>query len=126
MTTTQPLYALLIAPDQKLRNDVLAGKKKITIRQGYKDCKPGPAMICCHLKPWAVMVDITSVRYCKLSELTEQEFTADGSKTIDEVLEKLRKYYPDLELSSPVTVISWDNVRGKLVDDYRARDVSED
>lgn len=120
----QPLYALLIAPDHETRRSILYGGKCISIREGNRDYRPGPVMICCHLEPWAVMADITSVRHCALAEVTEEEYEADGFWSHDELLAGLRQYYPNINLDSPVTVIRWNNVRGWLVDnkiEYRLR-----
>lgn len=112
----QPFYALFVSPNIKERVDILRGKRKITIREGHRDYRLDLVMICCHLEPWAVMADITDVRHCILGEVTEEEYKADGFNTRDELLNELRRYYPDIDLNSPVTVIRWDNVRGWLVD----------
>ncbi len=115
----QPLYAILIAQDTQMRENVLSEKKQITIREGHRDYKEGTALVCCHLEPWAVMVDITGVRYCTLSEVTKEEYNADGFRTQEDLLNGMRKFYPKIDYTSPVTVVKWNNVRGKLVDEYR-------
>ena len=112
----KPLYALLVSPDQNMRDNIVSGKKKITIREGYRDYKSGPVMLCCHLDPWVVMADITSVKYCNVSEVTTEELKADGFTSKRNLLEGLRNFYPSLNWDSPVTVIRWDNVRGALID----------
>lgn len=99
-----------------MRSNILNGEKKISIREGHRDYRPGPAMLCCHLVPWAVMADITDVRHTILTGVTEEEFRADGYKSFQQMLEDLQQFYPKLECISPVTVIRWDNVRGFLVD----------
>lgn len=116
----QPLYAILIAQDPKMRENVLSGKKQITIREGHRGYKKGEAIICSHLEPWAVMVDIISVRHCTFADVTEDEYKADGFKSQDELLNSLRRFYPKIDYASPVTVVRWTNARGKLVDDYKA------
>lgn len=111
-----PLYALLVAPDDQMRLDIVRKIKKISIREGHRDYRLGPVMLCCHLVPWAVMAHITEVRHCALREVTKEEYQADGFKTQKALLEGLKRFYPTMTLDSPVTVIRWDNVRGKLVD----------
>lgn len=112
-----PLYALLIAPDHGMRTGILYGGKNITIREGHRDYQPGrPVMICCHIEPWAVMADITSVRHTTIAEVTKEEYEADGFHSPEDLLEGLRRFYPSINESSPVTVIKWENVRGWLKD----------
>ncbi len=117
MSEIEPaLQALLIAPDLQVRANILSGKKKITIREGYRDYYEGPTMICCHIQPWAVQVDITDVYHVALGEVEAEDFEADGFSSQLDLLHGLRKYYPGIDYQSPVTVIHWDNVRGQLVD----------
>ena len=76
-------------------------------------------MLCCNLENWALMADIVSVRHCVFSEVTAEEFQADGFKTRRELLDALLKYYPNISWDSFVTIICWKHARGKLVDAYR-------
>lgn len=118
-----PLTALLLAPEESMWIDTAAGKKCITIREGHRDYTPGrPVMICCHLMCAAVMADITSVRHTTIAEVIPAEFEADGFTDRDDMLNQLRRFYPDLTEESPVTVIQWDNVRGRLVDELNAEE----
>lgn len=111
----QPLYAILIAPIKEMRARVLDGRKKITIREGHRDYKRGKVMLCCHLEPWAVSAEITGVRHTTLREVTEAEYEADDFMSCEDMLAGMRRFYPNMTLDSPVTVIWWDNVEGKLV-----------
>lgn len=112
----QPLQALLVANDHGMRTNILYGAKAITIREGHRDYKPGPVMLCCHEVPWAVMADIVSVRHCTLQEVTEEELGDDGFTSHDNMLEGIRNYYSTVTMASPVTVINWTGTRGFLVD----------
>ena len=115
-----PLVALLIAPDEEMWMAVISGAKKITIREGHRSYVSGrPVMICCHLCSYVVMADIVSVHHCLLRNVTKKEYEADGFKSRSELLAGLRKFYPDLKMNSPITIIGWDNVRGKLIDDHK-------
>ena len=117
-TLKRPLTALLVAPNEITWNNIVAGKKKITIREGHRDYQPGLVMLCCHLINKAVQADITDARHCRLDEVTREEYTGDGYKTPSEMRDDLRQCYPSIDYFSPVTVIKWDNVKGKLVDEY--------
>lgn len=115
MELKRPLQALLIAPDKEMRKEILEDIKKITIREGWRDYKPGFAVLCCHLDPFCVGVDITDVRYCLLKDVKEEEHRDDGFQSLDDLLYGLRNYYKDINYESKVTVIRWNNVRGGLV-----------
>jgi len=101
------LQAILIA-GEKMKEDVLSGKKKITIREGYRDYTKGPVLIGCHLLDWATMKNIISVTYKTLDDVTSKEYEADGFKSKGSMFLGLRKFYPDIEWNSPVTVIEWE------------------
>lgn len=120
----QALQALLIAPDHQMRTNIIYGRKTVTIREGHRDYHPGPVMICCHLVPWAVMADVISVRHCTLLEVTDEEYKADGFHSQDDLLAGMKRFYPDMTMDSPVSVIRWENARGFLADhslEYRIR-----
>ena len=110
------LQAILIAPDPAVRLNIMLGKKKITIREGHRDYTTGPVMICCHLVPWAIMATITNVRLTTVTEVTDEELWADGYDNHKGMLRDLKKYYPNITMESPVTVISWDNLEGYFTD----------
>lgn len=111
-----PLSALLLAPDTEERRRIENGERTITIREGYRDYREGqPVMLCCHIEPWCVMADIVQVRHCTLGAVTDDEMSDDGHTDLPEMLADLREFYPALTATSPVTVIRWANVRGKLV-----------
>lgn len=116
----RPLTALLIAPDKEIRNRILSGDKKITIREGHRDYQPGLVMICCPIEPFCVQAEITDVRHCRLNEVTEREYAADGYESQKDMRNNLRKYYPEMDYNSLVTIIKWDNIIGTAVDEYRS------
>lgn len=119
-TLKKPLVALLVAPDREMRHAIMEGRRQITIREGCREgYDPGrPVMLCCEKDPWCVMADVTKVRHCLLSEVTRAEWEADGFTSREEMLAGMRQFYPEMTWDSAVTVISWDNVRGKLVDGW--------
>jgi len=111
------MQAILVANDEKMRHDIISGKKKITIRKGRRDYNKGPVMLCCHLEPWAVLADITSARQAPLQDVDLKELQDDGFRDWPDLYAGLSKYYPDLSPKSVVTIVRWNNVRGKLVEE---------
>jgi hypothetical protein len=111
-----PLQALLLADDHQMRMRTLSGKKKISIREGDRDYRVGLIMIVDHLNPFVVQADVVEVRKCKLSEVTEEEYLADGFTDQEDLFKGMQTYYPHLTPDSIVTIIKWENVRGFLVD----------
>lgn len=109
------MQAILVANDAKMRADILSGKKQITIRKGRRDYKKGSVMLCCHIEPWAVMADITMIRQDPLRDVGLEELQDDGFKDHDDLYQGLKTYYPDLSSDDIVTIVRWDNLRGKLV-----------
>lgn len=115
----RPLVALLIANEPEMRKAILEGRKRITIREGWCDYHPRTTvMLCAYEEPWCVLAEITVVRHKRLFEVTTVEWQADGYANREEMLLDLRRFYPKIGSGSPVTVIYWENVRGKLVDDW--------
>jgi len=113
----RPLVALRIATDPMMRAKILNGAKKISIREGHRDYQAGDTlMICCHLEVWCVEVKVTEVRHCTVSELSREECREDGFADAQDALVRLRNYYPSLAKGSPVTVIHWDGVNGRLTE----------
>jgi hypothetical protein len=115
-----PLYSLLLAAEVPMWEDTIAGRKRITVREGHRDYRAGRPMVL--VTPdvgWAVMVDIVEVRHCLLRELTAEELAADGFRDHQHAVAELARFYPGIGLDSPVTAIRWDNVRGHMVEEYR-------
>ncbi len=115
----RPLAALLIAPIEAMRDRILTGEKKITLREGHRDYRPGELVqICCHLRTWCVQATVTAVSHCTMNDLTDEECQADGFADKADALQGMRGFYPKLTMDSPITVIRWDGVKGELVDNY--------
>lgn len=108
-----------------VREMILAGQKTATIRVGCRKCpKDAELVLYCHIQPWVVMADVVSVRRCTLSEVTPQEFKDEGyddpATAMNQYITNLKPYHPEVGPDSLVTVIRFTNVRGKLVDEYKA------
>lgn len=107
-----PLYGLLIADDVQMRFNLITGVKRISMREGHRDFKNGPMLIGDPENSFVVMVDIIKVKHILLSEVSPEEWEADGFVSQEDMLEKLKKFYPNINLDSPVTILFWENVRG--------------
>jgi hypothetical protein len=106
----RPLQAILIAPNESVWENIILGKKKITIREGWRDYQPGFSILGCHIANFCVGADITDVKHCLAKDVTEEEYHADGYTSQDNMIDDLHKYYPNLSLESKVTVIKWNNI----------------
>lgn len=100
-----PLQCLLLS--EGLVDCAMNGEKKITIREGHRNYKPGKVIVSCPAIYWSMEMQIASVRHTTLNEVTEEEYTDDGFVSRTDLFEGLKAYYPDLDLCSPVTVISF-------------------
>jgi hypothetical protein len=113
----RPMCALLIAPDHAVRLAVLEGRKRISIREGHRDYQVDDRlMLCCQIVPFDVMTEVIEVRHTSFAGLTDEELLDDGYNDRDLALEDMRRYYPLLDMESPVTVIRWGKVEGALVE----------
>ncbi len=111
-----PLQALLISPDYAMRNAIHRHKKQITIREGHRNYWKGPCWLVCHILPWSVKVTITDVTCGVAKSITKEEWEADGFTSFDDMMDGMRKYYPNFTDESPVTVIKWEKAEGYWVD----------
>lgn len=107
-----PLYALLIADEPQMRLNVLTGVKQISIREGHRDYRPGPMIICDSENPWVVSVNLVGVEHIIMAEITKEEWEADGFVSQADMLTQMKHFYSNIELSSSVTILHWDSVRG--------------
>lgn len=88
--------------------DILAGRKRSTIRKGRRTIPTGLLV----LKTENVMITVNVIRTkcCHLKSLTEEEAREDGFDTLNSLQTTLRKFYPDIAPTSWVTVIRFDTV----------------
>lgn len=96
--------------DERLR--ILASGQTIDIRMGERGVVEGPLALIDYQIPFSVMVDVVYVRYCRLGDVTREEYEADGYSSQEALLSDLQGYYTDATLDSIVTVIKYTNVRG--------------
>lgn len=115
-----PLVALLMA--DSFYEPIINGDKKITIREGIRDYKPGQRVVLCYCPTiqreevldigvqygWAVMARITEVSISALRNADIQDLKDDGMESVEDAVNCLQDFYPDITEDSPVTVIRWE------------------
>ena len=107
------LQAILIeSNNHQMKINVMTGYKSISFREGHRDYHIGPVILCDELESWVVKANIYEVQHKILSQLTQEEWEADGFTSLEDTLNGLRVYYNDITMDSPVTVVRWNNVSG--------------
>lgn len=104
MSIKRALQALLFAGEQSMA-DVILGNKSVTIREGHRDYTEGPVMLGCHILNWCRLGEIIEVVHTKVKDVHLIDIVNDGCNNTNELLEKLRKYYPHMTMDSDVTVV---------------------
>jgi len=85
---------------------ILSGQKTATIRLGLVKPKYKEMIVHGGGRPVAKIM-ITKVTYKKVRELTEEDAIKDGFSSLRELLEELRKVYPEITNDDWVTVIEF-------------------
>lgn len=87
-------------------NDILEGRKSATIRKGIVKPKYREAIIHGGGRPIA-KISIERVYHKKVKELTDQDAIKDGFRSCRELLEELKRVYPDITEDDWVTIIEF-------------------
>ncbi len=103
---------MLIADDPQMRFNLITGVKRISIREGHRDYRLGDVLIGDSENSFVVTATIVEVKHTLLSQVTREEWEADGFVSQEDLLAKMKKYYPKINLDSEVTILFWTNVRG--------------
>ena len=80
-------------------------KKRVTIRKGYRDIKPGPMIFRTpdDLEPDQsdeIEVNVERVIFTRAGEMTDKEAKQDGFGSLDEMIEGMKDYYPDFGMDT--------------------------
>ncbi|MEU7607713.1 ASCH domain-containing protein, partial [Streptomyces sp. NPDC041003] len=86
---------------------VRSGAKTKTTR--FRDpAQPGPARLVFESDPEVVLpAEVTGIRHCLVSDLTNQDAQAEGLTTATQLREGLKSHYPDLAATDEVDVITF-------------------
>ncbi len=94
--------------DRRYAEDILSGKKRMTIRYGRKyRVRPGNVVFLTVGNTPIARAKITSVQVKQLGRLTPAEIRMEGYRSFEDLLSNLRRHYPDIRKDSYVTVIKW-------------------
>lgn len=91
-------------------NSIRSLTKRTTIRKGYRDVRPGPLVFetpdnTPEEQKDSVEVNVERVIYTRAGEMTDKEARQDGFKDLDDMLEGMKRYYPDFGMNTEVTII---------------------
>ena len=101
-----------IALAEQFFKPVKSGKKKITIRENYRNYRLGSAEFYNPINESnKISIDIRSIRYSKIKDLTERECQADGAQDQEKMLEILNRFY-ELDMDSIVNVVEFEAING--------------
>lgn len=98
---------LLLASD--LYVDVLAGAKTMTIREGIRDINPGDRLYIVDRdtdESYRTEVRVVE-KYREFDDVSLATLNADGFESWAAGLMVMRRFYPDFDGVSPVTVVRW-------------------
>jgi hypothetical protein len=99
----EPLTALLLA--EELIDATLSGKKFVTVREGHRNYKPGRVIFACPEVEWSMMKEITNVKHTTPKKCDKRDYLDEGWVSREDMVEDLKRFYPNLTMDSPITVI---------------------
>jgi len=82
---------------------VLREEKRTTIRMGMRAYAIGPNVFVCGA--FEVPIIITKLEYTRVECLTEEDAIRDGFASLQELLDCLQGFYPDLHPHDCVTIV---------------------
>ena len=102
--------ALQLADD--LFPAVWSGQKLSTVRTGHRRIAPGTLVLeaASGTRP-DTLVDVVQVLHATLDTLPEKAVEMEGYPSRAALLDALRRFYPAIVETSPVTLVAWKNAR---------------
>jgi hypothetical protein len=82
---------------------ILSGKKTSTVRLGIRDYPLGQATIISG--KFQIPIEITEIEFMTIGHLDENVAESEGYDTLDELLQALRRFYPEAESEHDVTLV---------------------
>lgn len=122
MSKPVPVLEALELGTEQMCIDAINGFKQVSVRTNFRDYTDGNKLVLYNEQVgFVATATISSVRYCQLREVTEQECKDDGFESLEELLAVLQGFYGDsITLDSSVTVLRWRDIKGPMVDAYFA------
>lgn len=100
MTEIKKIEESVLEFDDRIKPTIMTGCKTTTIRKGHRCFKKNITIA----KNPAV---VNEFRHYILSTVPLEILTKEGFVSIFDALRKLQRYYPDINLNTPVTVIEF-------------------
>jgi hypothetical protein len=88
--------------------DALECGKKCTIRNGRRDIKLGHLLFESLDFKRTEVVNINTIIYTELQNVPNDYVINDGFKSHEDMCQKMRRFYPDIQLNTECTVIVFD------------------
>ena len=101
----KPLTCLLLA--EELVDETDNGHKTVTVREGHRDYSPGKVVIACPEINYSIMKEIVEVHHTTPEKMNEKDYLDEGWTDRENMVEDLKRFYSDLHMKSPITVIRW-------------------
>jgi len=106
---------------KKYKNDLLSGKKRVTVRITKPNLRKGDVFIA-HCGGKVIgKFKVTDIYVKKLRDITDEEAKLDGFSSKEELIRELRSYYRNLSEDKEVVII-----RFELVEIFKEEISSED
>lgn len=87
-----------------------SGVKRVTIREGHRyEYRNGPCVIEDATNPnEQLAVDVHTLIFTTAERAPAQYVYADGFANVDHMIETLRKFYPNIDRNSKITIVAWE------------------
>ena len=97
-------YVIRFKPE--FLNQVLSGRKNITIRWGIVRPRFSELLITCNDLVYGI-AEIEELKYVKLNEIPDSVIRKEGVKSKEELIKILKELYPEVKESDYVTLIKF-------------------
>jgi hypothetical protein len=85
--------------------DAIEDGKLCTIRNGRRDIKLDKLVFESLTEKRIANATVHTVMFCALQDIPEGLFMNDGFKSVDDMLRKMKRFYPEITLESECTVV---------------------
>lgn len=107
-----PTQAILIPGDALLWNSIMHGNTKTWLKPDHYDYRPGAVLLGCSELNICLEASLMTVTHTVFERIGSGEMLSLGYLNLDVAVAGFRKYYPDIQRNSPVTVLWWDTIQG--------------
>jgi hypothetical protein len=87
--------------------DQLQAGKRTTIRLGKRDITLGSLLFESNDLKRESIVTVAKVNYCKLKDVSLDDLINDGFSDHSHMLNEMKRFYPEIEMESWVTVVGF-------------------